>query len=361
MLAQLISSLSKKATFLPLSLLAAVVIAGCGGNNPNVPDVAAIKVSLVTKRFDKDLYAIDTNRIGDGLTKLKPLYPDFLDFFLDTVMGFGLRGNYSDTSAAIREGVKEYLAYKDYRDLQATIEKKYPNTQDVDKEIEKGFQYMKHYFPASITPRVYYINHILLNVPAFCVDTSLCCVCLDMFLDADFAPYKSVGIPDYLAPHLRKNYIPVALFASLYQTVYPFKTGDKSLLELMIQKGKEQYYLHKLLPNTPDSVLFGFTGNQTTWCNKNEATLYNYFIQQNLLYNKEERMVMPYVTDGPFARGIGSATDPGKPTPGNVGTFIGYKIIAAFAAQHPELDLGSVMALNIDPTKLLEGAKYKPR
>ncbi|NDC42708.1 MAG: hypothetical protein EBZ77_14370, partial [Chitinophagia bacterium] len=284
-----------------------------------------------------------------------------LDFFLDTVMGFGVNGNYSDTSVAINQAVKEYLAYKDYRDLEAAINKAFPDTRALDEAIGNGFRYVKHYYPGFKTPRVYYINHILINLPAFCIDSTLSCVCLDMFLGADFQPYRSVGVPEYLNPHLSPKYVPVALFSALYEAKYPYRTADKTLLDLMIQKGKEQYFLHKVLPGTPDSVLFGFTGNQIEWCQKNEAFLYNYLIERNLLYSHEERAIMPYVNDGPFAHGIGSATDPGKPTPGNVGSWLGYRIVRAYAERHQSLTLPALMADRIEGAPFLEAANYKPR
>jgi len=338
-----------------------LLMPACKSPTEKAPDVSAISVNLLSQRLDIDMYAIDTNHIGNGLQQLEKKYPDFLDFYLDTIMAFAVNRNFADTAKSIREAVHEYITYKDYVHLEDTIRKYYPDTKETDQELSEAFKYLKHYFPTYHEPRIIYINDILLGRTSFFVDTSIACVCLDMFLGPQFPYYASVGIPDYMGSHLRPNYIPVSLFTAFYENINKFMPDDRPLLDLMIQRGKQKYFLHELLPNTPDSVLFGFTGNQVNWCNKNEAQLYNYFIQQNLLYSKEQKNILPYVYDGPFAKGIGSPIDPGKPTPGNVGTWLGYKIVSAYMAQHRTRTLSELLDLKIEPAQFLDAAKYKPK
>ena len=349
----------RQLAFLLLPFLA--ILSSCGNKGEKIPDVSGINVDLHSQRLDLDLYAIDTTHIGAGLQQLEQQYPDFLDFYLDTVMLFDIHHDFSDTAKNMREVMHEYLTFKDYVNLEDTIKKYYPDTKDIDLELTQAFRYMKYYFPTYKEPKVIYLDDILHNRPAFFIDTSIACVCLDMFLGPQFPFYKSVGIPDYMAPHLRKNYIPVSLFTSFYENINPFMPDDRPLLDLMIQRGKLKYFLHKILPATPDSVLFGFTGNQINWCTKNEAQVYNFFIQQNLLYSKEEKAIMTYVYDGPFAKGIGSPTDEGKPTPGNIGTWLGYRIVCAYIAQHPKTSLTDLLNMKIEPALFLDAAYYKPR
>ena len=345
-----------------LSASALLLMNSCGNNTDKAPDISNIKVSVRSMRFDKDMYAIDTNHIGDGLKQVKQKYPDFMDFFIDTVMTFGVRGNYTDTSRAIRESVHEYLTYKDFVNLQDTINHYYPDTKAIDETLNKGFAYMKSYLPAFTPPKkVIYANHLLTKVPpVFCVDTNITCVCLDMFVGPQFPFYKSVGVPDYMGPHLVPAYIPVAVFRTTFESLYQYPQEEQTLLELMIQQGKEQYFLHKVLPGLADSTLFGFTGTEVKWCETNEAAIYNYFIQNNLLYNKRDAEVRPYVTDGPFAHNLGSASEPGV-TPGNIGGWMGYRIISAYMANNSAVSMEALLSSKADAAKLLQEAKYKPK
>jgi len=354
-----------------LPLFAALLFAwGCNNStSEKTPDTSAIKVTLQTYRLDEDLFNIDTNNIEAGTRALAAKYPDFLNYYLDTIMpmaiptAFYVQGNVTDSSRAkaLRDGIHEYLSYKDYRALEDTIRKIYPDTKNLDEQLTQAFKLVKNYFPAFHVPRIFYLNFILSNHAAFVVDSNTACVSLDMFLGPQYPYYASVGIPDYMAAHLRPAYLPVSLMTAVYESYHPMQTEDRNLLDQMIQKGKEKYFIHKVMPSLPDSVLFGFTGTQVNWCNMNEANLYNFFVQQNLLYNKDVTHIVPYLTDGPFAKGIGSATDPGHPTPGNVGTWLGYRIVRNYMEQNQAVSLGDLVNKQQDAARFLEDARYKPK
>jgi hypothetical protein len=342
-------------------IFVALLFFGCDNKKVDTPDVSNIKLDLQTARFDKDLYAIDTNNIGAGLQQLHAKYPDFLDYFLDTLMAYNIHGNYNDTVAGIREGLKPFLSFKDFVELQDTINKYYPDTKETDEELTNGFKLVKHYFSDKPVPKIIYVNMGLSKWPSFALDNNTFCIGLDMFLGPQYPFYHAIGIPEYMFTHVRKSYIPVSLFSTFYKAYYPFEPDDKTLLDLMVQRGKEQYFLHKVLPYTADSVLFGFTQAQLDWCSQNEALVYNFFIQQNLLYNKEAHSVMPFINDGPFAKGLETTTTPVKVTPGNIGTWLGYRIVATYMAQNPKVSLAELINTKHDPAKLLNEARYKPK
>ncbi|MCF8450402.1 MAG: hypothetical protein K9G49_11080 [Taibaiella sp.] len=355
-----IDSIVKKIVILFL-FPAITLLYSCNNSSENVPDTSAIKINLKTHRFDKDLYAIDTNHIGEGLQQLSQKYPDFLNYFLDTIMAYGINGNYNDTVTGIREGLKPFLVFKDFKELADTIQKHYPDTKNIDAQLTDGFKFLKYYFPETPIPKIIYLSMGLSNWHSFPIDTNTLCIGLDMFLGDHYPHYRAIGVHDYMRAHFRRAYIPASVFLSLYRGNYPLVTQEKTLLELMIQKGKEQYFLHKILPGTPDSVLFCFRQQQMDWCNKNEAFVYNFFIQNQLLYNRESQNIMPYVTDGPFARGLETANTPEKLTPGNIGTWMGYRIIETYMSRFPKTTLKELMQLQLPAAQILEQSKYKPR
>jgi hypothetical protein len=345
------------AFFLALFLLSN----GCTSDTEKTPDISGVKVNLQTYRFDIDLYALDTNHIGEGLQKLNAKYPDFLDYFLDTLMAYGIHGNYADTNHGITEGLKPFLTFKDFVNLENEIKQQYPDSKPTDEALTDGFRYMKYYLPGFHIPKIIYVNMGLSKWPAFQLDSSTFCIGLDMFLGEQFPYYRSIGVQDYMNAHLRKTYIPVSVFSQIYTVLHPFQQDDKTLLDLMIQRGKEQYFLHRILPHTPDSVLFGFTQTQLKWCNANESFVYNFFIHQNLLYNKQTLNTMPYVNDGPFAKDMEPVTDKVKNTPGNVGSWLGYRLVCAYMGQHQKLTLQELLDQQVDAAKFLEETRYRPK
>jgi hypothetical protein len=328
---------------------------GCNDKTEKAPDVSGVKVELNTRRFDKDLGAIDTNHIAAGLQQLKQKYPDFLDFFLDTLMGFRINAQYTDTTTGIQKGLRIFLTYKDYRLLFDTVSKHYPDTKDIDEDLEKGFQYMVHYFPGYRTPKVIYMLSWLNNWGAFTISDSIIGVGLDMFLGASYPYYKSVGIPDYMGTKENKDYIPVAVFSAVYENKMPFQAENATLLDMMLQKGKEMYFLSKILPFVPEEKRFGYTKDQLDWCYKNEAQVYNFFIRENLLYDNNWQKILRYVKDAPTATGMAAES------PGNIGSWLGLQIVKAYMNEHSQMDLQQLLKDRTASQQFLQLSKYKPK
>jgi hypothetical protein len=72
-----------KRTFYPLITgalllltIPALLFSGCK-NASGVPDVSGIKINLQIERFDKDLFAMDSNRVPEQLPELLKEYPSF--------------------------------------------------------------------------------------------------------------------------------------------------------------------------------------------------------------------------------------------------------------------------------------------
>ncbi len=337
-----------------LFIISALFMSSCNSGD-KIPDVSAIKIDMRTQNLEQDLAVLDTNNLAAGLVQLRNKYPEFLNFYLDTLMGFSIHNNYSDTTSGIRLGLHLFLTNKDYRGLFDTVAKYYPNTKDVDAELVNGFKFVKYYYPEYNVPEVIYLVSGLNNWGAFTFGHEVVGVGLDMFLGGQYPFYRSVGLPDYLNPHLCRAYIPVAVFSTVYQGQHPFMTGDRPLLDMMIQKGKEQYFLHKVLPHVDDTTLFGYNSNQLEWCNNSEAMIYNFFATRNLFYEKEFEKVMRYVNDGPNSTGMPAQS------PGNIGTWLGYKIVSAYMQQHSKLTMQELLANKDDAQAFLEASKYKPR
>lgn len=347
----------KLSTGLPQCFLIAVLLLvtlnSCNNGGESKPDVSKVEVKLNSRRFDHDMAAIDTNHIGAGLQALSTKYPDFLNFYLDTLMGLGIQGNFSDSNPGIQKGMRTFLTYKDYRDLFDTINKHFPDTKELDEQLAGGFKYAKHYFPAFKEPKVIYITSLLNKYGAFTYGDILG-IGLDMFLGASYPYYKSVGIPEYMAEKLEPENIPVAAFRAIYEDVMPFQPDNRTLLDMMIQRGKEMYYVSKVLPDLPEEQLLSYTKEQQEWCVKNEALIYNFFISKNFLYSTNWQEILRYVSDAPESTGL-----PGSP--GNVGTFTGLQIVKAYMKEHPQMTLQQLVQDKTDPQRFLQESKYKPK
>lgn len=338
--------------FLPLVLSAMLI--SCG-EEEKTPDVSNIEVNITSKRLDKDLYDIDTNNIAAGLQQLESKYPQFLRFYLDTLMGFGVEGNYVEDNNGIQKGVRTFLAHEDYRGVFDTVLARYPDTKAIEEKLIKGFKYLKYYDTTYEVPEVIYIVTGLNNYGALTYGSDQLAIGLDMFLGADYPFYKSVGIPEYFSRQLNENYIPVATFRTIYREKHPFIPQNKVLLDMMIQAGKEMYFIEKVLPFVDKEVRFGYTKEQLKWCEENEAMIYDFFVRQELLYENNLQKVIRYVMEGPSATGMPDTS------PGNIGSWVGLQIVKAYMKKHSDMSLQELLAEKKDPQAFLQESKYKPR
>lgn len=331
-----------------------VILSGCQSDAQKTPEVKHIQVSLNVRRLDRDLYQLDTNNLAGGMEQLQQIYPDFLNFYLDTLMGFNIHGTFSNDNPGVAKNLRTFLTHPDYRGLFDTVQKHFPDTRQVDDDLTNAFRYLKHYQPGFHEPRIVYLISVLNNYAAFTLDSTIVGVGLDMYLGPQYPYYASVGIPAYSTHKLRPGFVVVNVLQALYRLRHPLVMENRSLLDMMIQLGKEQYFLEKVVPFARDTTRLGFTQAQLTWCRENEAQIYNFFVQEKLLYETSLLKVARYVMDGPSATGMP------KESPGNVGTWLGYQIVKAYLARHPEKSLMDIIQPE-DSQRFLQEAGYRPQ
>ena len=327
------------------------VCASC--NNPaskKIIEVSNIKMNYHSIRFDSLLFACDTNDISSSVNKLGNQYPDFASVYFNEMTGFS-KGN--DT-ALFNQSVRHFLTYKDFRGLNDTVQKKFPNTIEIDKQLETVFKHVAFYFPKEKYGTVYYFTSGLNSWSAVTVDT-LVGVCLDMYLGANYPFYNSVQLPAYQIERCEKEYIPVNVSKAIYENIVPFDASGKTLLDLMISKGKQQVFAEYTNPTIKDEILIGYKTAQLKWAQNNEAMAWNYFAEKKLLYSTQWQEMMRYVTDGPTSTGMPAES------PGNIGTYIGWQIVRKYIENHPEEKLADILTSKTDGQSFLRESGYKPR
>jgi len=312
--------------------------------------VSNVHINYKAIRFDSLLFACDTNHIAVSVNELGNQYPDFAAVYFNEMTGFS-KGN--DT-ALFNQSVRHFLTYKDYKGLNDTVHKHFPNTIELDKQLESVFKHINYYFPKEKYGTVYYFISGLNSWSAVTVDT-LVGVGLDMYLGASYPFYHSVQLPAYQIERCEKEYIPVNVSKAIYENMVPFDASGKTLLDLMISKGKQQVFAEYTNPAIKDEVLMGYQPAQLKWVQNNEAMVWNYFAEKKLLYSTQWQEMMRYVTDGPTSTGMPAES------PGNIGTFIGWQIVRKYIENHPEEKLADILTSKTDSQSFLRESGYKPR
>lgn len=328
-------------------------------NRNNAPDVSQIKTPVQVLRFDRDFFSLDTTNLSASLQALEAKYPAFLSLYFkffapvkEIAAQYGL---------PFDSALKEYLRM--IGPLYQTAQKMYPNTNAIKQGLDDNLRYVKYYFPSFNTPAVLTSVESLnpenpgeIYGTTFFQDTLV--ISLQMFLGKDYAAYDPTHYPDYLRRRFTPEYIVPNSIRAIVSDIYPDTSQTASLVERMIENGKQWWLMKKCLPHTPDSLITGYNTGQMAWVTKEEGNIWGYLNQNEDLFSIEPAVLQTYIGEAPFTQTLPHGNN-GEGAPGNIGPWIGWQIVKKFEERHPKLSAEQI--LYTPAKKIFAEAKYKPK
>ena len=194
------------------------------------------------------------------------------------------------------------------------------NEASFQEEINGLFTRLNGYFPGTAVPGVTTMVTGLYN--DLFIGQEEIIIGLDFFVGPE-ASYKPQDIPQYiLNRYTQRHMVPIiAKFVANAHT----RTGQEStLLSEMIDFGKVNYLVSRLLPCTPDSLIMGYTPQDMAAISANREIIWANFIENELLYDTSEFMKQKFLGERPNIQEIS------KNCPGRVGAWVGWEIVEAY-------------------------------
>ena len=96
-----------------------------------------------------------------------------------------------------------------------------------------------------------------------------------------------------------------------------------------------------------------YSEQKMEWCSNNEANIWAYFIDNEILYSTDIKKFNSYINYAPFAKGMP------KDSPGRIAYYIGWKIVNSYMKNNPRLTLAALMQ-NTQSQEILQQSGYKP-
>lgn len=321
---------------------------GCSRDGAaDAPDVRRLKVEAPIRRFERDLFALDTNQLEAGLQGLGQQFPQMLPLF--SVHMIHDQTNPSETPL---QAVKNFLSAPPVRALNDTVQQHFGDLKPLQSDLNQMFRYYAYYFPEKPIPQVCTVVTEFAT-DAFTYGDSLCGIGLDMYLGTDFEGYDPEIFPAYLRRQFRPEYMTVRLAKALAGNLAGQAPGER-LVDQMLHNGKILYVVDKLLPAVPDSLKMGYTRQQMEGAVANEQGVWARILELNLLYSTDSRKIRKLVEPSPNAQVVFLEA------PGEIGNWMGWQIVSSYMKAHPGTTVPQLLALR-DSQKLLEAARYRPR
>jgi gliding motility-associated lipoprotein GldB len=301
----------------------------CDKKNKIERAVTAIPIEIKVERFDKVFF----ETAPKDLDKVKKQFPYFFPV-----------GN--DDNVWLKK-MQDPL----WREVYSEVQKKYSNFEPVHNKLVKLFKHIKYYFPKTFTPKVVtVISEMDYNTKAIYTD-SLVIISLELYLGKG---HKFYQFPNYVRQNFETNQIMPDIVSSFsLKKIAP--VSDKNLLSQMIFAGKQVYLKDLLLPEYDDADKMGYTAEQIKWCTENESYMWRYFMEREMLYSDEQKLVSRFINPAPFSKFY---LEIDNESPGRVGAWIGWQMVRSYMKNN-EVSVDNL--LKTDAKEIFKKSKYKPK
>jgi gliding motility-associated lipoprotein GldB len=291
--------------------------------------VEEIPLEIKVERFDKLFFETEPKNLG----QLKKQFPYFFP-----------PGN---NDSIWLEKMRNPL----WRELYTEVQKKYADFAPIETELNTLFKHIKYYFPESKTPKaITVISEMDYNNKVIYTD-SLVIISLEMYIGKK---HKFYQFPDYLKQNFeQKQILPDVVSSFSIQKITPI--SENNLLSQMVYYGKQLYLKDLLLPEYTDADKIGYTPEQNKWCEENEGYMWRYFLENQLLYNDDQKLGNRFINPAPFSKFY---LEIDNESPGRVGSWIGWQMVRSFMKNN---DVSVQKMLKMNAKELFEKSKYKPK
>ncbi len=105
------------------------------------------------------------------------------------------------------------------------------------------------------------------------------------------------------------------------ETEFPFNDSVNNLVANMIYRGRLMYFTRAMLPDQPDSLIWGFREKDLKYMESSEKSMWAYLVEQKLLFSTDRFNMDKFILEGPFTK------DFGRDSPARAAVWVGYRII----------------------------------
>ena len=328
-------------------ILSLFLLASCGGKTDFNVEVSNISVTVDLERFDIDFNTVKPENIYDSLPALRGKYGDFFDLYVEEIAGLT-----SAESSTFLSNYEDFYQYCKLNSIFSDIEKIFPKNEDLKSLFEDGFKHFKYYFPNESLPKIYTLISGF-QESVFPTD-DIIAFSLEKYFGEDYPSYAQLGIENYKRRKMVKEALPVDYFRTLAALKYPKdEKNEDNLLNEMIYKGRLQFFLKSMMPETADSLLWGYSDYQYRWVETYESNVWNYLIDRKLLFETNHLVISNLTGEGSFTKAFGNQSAPGA------ASFCGFGIVCSFMRKNPDITLKQLMEIT-DLNQIYSRSRYNP-
>ena len=296
-------------------------------------------------RLEKCLFTIPVDSVAERIPSLTKQYGALLEkLSFEINIAMPDHPNYA-------EELTEFITHPDMVMTYEKVVAAFPDLNEIESGLGKAFFNYSKKFPNRAIPSIYTLISGFNN--KWIVTDEILAIAIDQYLGVDEEIYFWLALPNYERRLRDKKFIVPQAMNAWISTEFPFVNETNDVLNNILYQGKLMYALHKILPHTPDSLLFGFTPDQMRWCQNNTAQMWTFLVENQLLFVSDQFTINKLIGHTPFTSTFT------RESPGRAVVWLGFKIIESFM-KHEKISLEELMLME-DYQQILQKARFKPR
>ena len=245
-------------------------------------------------RYDRLQFEASALNSFTSLQKMNMNFPHATKLLIEDVLALG-----SVDDEKINDRLCAYYSDTSLVNLMLDVEDKYKDLGSFEKDLTKGFLYLKKRIPSFTIPLVY--SQISALNQSVVVSDSLIGISLDKYMGEDYPMYKRYYYNYQRASMNPERIVPDCLsfyLLSLYP--FPWERNHRTLFDLMMYRGKIAWITEKALGSEDlGTKVLGYNDTQLEWCRKNKKQFIEWVNKANHLESTDPMVIRAYLQPMP--------------------------------------------------------------
>lgn len=276
-------------------------------------------------RYDRLQFEASALNSFTSLQKMNMNFPHATKLLIEDVLALG-----SVDDEKINDRLCAYYSDTSLVNLMLDVEDKYKDLSSFEKDLTKGFLYLKKRIPSFTIPLVY--SQISALNQSVVVSDSLIGISLDKYMGEDYPMYKRYYYsyqrvsmnPERIVPDCLSFYL-----LSLYP--FPWERNHRTLFDLMMYRGKIAWITEKALGSEElGTKVLGYNDTQLEWCGKNKKQFIEWVNKANHLESTDPMIIRAYLQ--PMPNRILK-----EDVPPMIGIWLGMQYIDEYMKKNPSV------------------------
>jgi hypothetical protein len=295
------------------------------------------EIPVTVRRLEKEIFAAKSTADLDVLLQKNPFLRDY----------FGIPKGAPDS--LITNQLYRNISNLDLRQFSQELQTQFGDLASLQTQIQQAFGQIKAAYPDFKIPQIITTITGFMGSDLY-VSDSVIVIGLDYF-GGPKSQYRP-QLHDYQLRRYQQEYIVPAILFFISQKYNQVPTEDQTLLADMIWYGKGFEFVKHVAPETPDSLIIGYSQAQLDDVYASQQDVWAYFLDRKLLYQTRDAEKERFIGERP------ATVEISQYCPGAVGRWVGWRIVSRFLQEKPDTKLPELMAMT-NVRQLLEESRYK--